>query len=102
MSPYEFGEAFGAAARARHAGDIYVSGLSLSAVRGSRGFVNDHQGSGVGELDFGRLYGVSADFSYFMSAMAFVSGAGKKGVRVPSSFSAVFIGARRASLVCWK
>lgn len=102
VSAYEFSEAFGTAALTRQAGDIYVTRFGLSAVRGGCGLVNDHQGSGVSQFHFGRLNGVSTNFSYFMPAMAFVSGAGKKGVFVPSSFSAVFIGARRASLLCLK
>ena len=73
--------------------------LRNSAVRGGGRFVNDDKCSGVGEFDFGWFDWVGAYFPHFVPPVAYVGRAGKKGVRVPSSFSAVFIGARRASLV---
>ncbi len=61
--------------------------------------MNDDKRPGVGEFDFGRFDCIGVYFAHFVPPMAYVCRAGKKGVDVPSSFSAVFIGARRASLV---
>jgi hypothetical protein len=54
--------------------------------------VNDDQCSGVGEFDFGWFDRVGADIAHFVPPVAYVGRAGKKGVEVPSSFSAVFNG----------